>query len=311
MTCPEEPFGGDPADLDYNDYPVYIEGTDRRFTSIQNGIWGADEGDVVLVCPGTYFEVVDFKGKIITVRSVAGPTETTIDALGQGPAVRLRNWEPAETVLEGFMITGGVGEDHHGGGIFVEYGSPTIQYNVVVHNTAGIGAGIYVRNGGANVRHNIVAWNHADEGGGGIVCTACVGEIAYNNFYQNTADRFGPYAEWYWGIADMVGNLVVLEDDEDKPALYYREHRGEDFTTGPNGLWPDITKLEGEAEEDWPEGEWVVADPLWADPSNGDFSLMAGSPAIDAGPADVADDDGSLADLGAFGGPGGDWPYAL
>jgi diadenosine tetraphosphatase ApaH/serine/threonine PP2A family protein phosphatase len=109
----------------------------------------------------------------------------------------------------------------------------------------------------------------------------------------------------------MVGNLVVLEDDEDKPALYYREHRGEDFTTGPNGLWPDVVQVEGEAEEDWPDGEGVVADPLWSDPSNGDFRLGEGSPAIDAGPADVSDDDGSLADLGAFGGPGGDWPYAL
>ncbi len=46
-------------------------------------------------------------------------------------------------------------------------------------------------------------------------------------------------------------------------------------------------------------------DPLFSDPDNGDYGLLAGSPAIDAGDPDEAylDGDGSTNDLGATGGP--------
>lgn len=307
--CPETPFDGDATDLAYEDYPVYIAGGPRRFTSIQNGIWGAEEGDTVVACPGVYYEVVDFKGKIITVRSEAGPAKTTIDAQDQGPAVRLRNYEPGETVLEGFHITGGAGEEFHGGGIFVEYGSPTIRYNIIEGNTTRIGAGVYVRNGGANVHNNIIYGNYADEGGGGIVCTACVGSIRYNTFYANQAAQFGPFSEYFWGIADLVGNIVVQKEDEEMTALYYREHRQDGFATGPNLLWPAGEVVTGMAVADWPEGDWVQADPLFEDAGALDFRLRADSPAVDAGPEGELDADGSPADLGAFGGPEGEWPW--
>lgn len=48
-------------------------------------------------------------------------------------------------------------------------------------------------------------------------------------------------------------------------------------------------------------------DPLFADPENGDFSLLPESLAIDAGAPEILDMDGSRSDLGAFGGPGGGW----
>ena len=51
----------------------------------------------------------------------------------------------------------------------------------------------------------------------------------------------------------------------------------------------------------------LTADPRFADPDGGDFTLGIGSPAIDAGDPDLADPDGSPVDLGAHGGPGGSW----
>ena len=44
-------------------------------------------------------------------------------------------------------------------------------------------------------------------------------------------------------------------------------------------------------------------DPLYTDPANGDYTLSSGSPMIDAGSSSVLDADGSISDVGAYGGP--------
>jgi len=83
-----------------------------------------------------------------------------------------------EAALEGFTITGGEASDErfHGGGIQVEWGSPTIRHNIIIHNQAPIGGGVYMWNGAPSVTNNVVAWNSDD----GVVCSACPGEVRYN-----------------------------------------------------------------------------------------------------------------------------------
>src|SRR5262245_51847091 len=48
------------------------------FCSIQDGIEAAVDGDLVLVAPGIYSEILSFLGKAITVASSDGPAVTTI-----------------------------------------------------------------------------------------------------------------------------------------------------------------------------------------------------------------------------------------
>lgn len=308
------PESGCPDEVSLEDearYPVYIDGTERRFSTIQNAIWGAEQGDVVVACPGEYSENIDFKGKLITVRSAEGPRATTIRGDGTGSVVSIRLYETPEAVLEGFTITGGDAQvsataDGHGGGVYVEWGEPTIRHNIIIDNVAMIGSGIYLRNAGARVYNNVIAGNIATEGGAGLTCSACWGEVGYNVFYNNDAPT-GAAAEWFWGTADMFGNIFVVEEDANS-AFRFLDPR-DDFAADHNLLWPaEVTLVSGEIHSGgWPDAEWLRSDPELVDPEAGEWGLSAGSPAIDAGPPDALDADGSRADLGIFGGPYGDW----
>ncbi len=54
---------------------------------------------VGVVAPGTYFEIIDFLGKAITLRSSGGPEVTIIDAnFDGGPGVTCESGERADTV---------------------------------------------------------------------------------------------------------------------------------------------------------------------------------------------------------------------
>src|SRR5438045_3688302 len=111
--------------------------------TIQQAIDFAANGDLILVSPGTYFENIDYRGKSITVRSVAGPNQTILDGRNAGPVVTFQTSEPAQSVLTGFTIQHGYAAV--GGGVMLSGTSPTITRNVFRENTqsaGGFGAAI-------------------------------------------------------------------------------------------------------------------------------------------------------------------------
>lgn len=69
--------------------------------TIQQAIDAAVDGDVVvLVSPGTYNENIDFKGKAITVRSIAGPNATVFRGDQTGPVVTCATKRRPRLLLE-------------------------------------------------------------------------------------------------------------------------------------------------------------------------------------------------------------------
>jgi len=124
------------------------------FASIQDGIDASYQ--CVVVDSGTYAEAIDFGGKDVTVTSMNGPRETTIDATGLGvPAVSFTSYETDAAVLDGFTISGGDGNQESttdsvactsvttcttytttwcGGGIYTDGAGPTLQNLVLVSN---------------------------------------------------------------------------------------------------------------------------------------------------------------------------------
>ena len=92
------------------------------YTTIQDGINAATNSDTVLVQPATYFENINYNGKLITVGSLFLTTwdttyisSTIIDGFSIGSVVTFTNNENSSAILCGFTITNG--SANYGGGI--------------------------------------------------------------------------------------------------------------------------------------------------------------------------------------------------
>ena len=128
-----------------------------NFNNIQDAINDSNDGDIIVVGPGTYTGYgnhdIDFDGKAITVRSMDPNdpdivTATIIDCNGTEDEPRrgffFHNGEDENSILEGFTITGGYISDDimaidppfDGGGIYCTGSSPTIRNCIIRGNTA-------------------------------------------------------------------------------------------------------------------------------------------------------------------------------
>jgi len=191
-------------------------GPGQTYTTIQAGINAAENGDTVLVAPGTYNENIDFMGKAITVTSSGGAASTIIDG-GNKPGqatVVFANGETRSSVISGFTIRGGgdtIFEGNSDGGIYVNTASPTIQGNTV---TANYCHDIDVQFGAAAILSNEVSGVLAGTGSGvdqsycnfesGInlggttsyvngLGSVVIGNTVENNFTKNPAGIIGIY----------------------------------------------------------------------------------------------------------------------
>ncbi len=168
------------------------------YASIQAAINAASYGDVINVAAGVYHERITMKNGV----SVHGQgwSSTTIhgDYSAVQPTVNIPAGVSASTVLSGVQITGGgngATTAGLGGGIAIQYSSPSIVNTSVYSCTAKRGGGVLVF-GGAPSFSNVLIWNNRAEYGGGLYLDSAVvtmtgdstdfnGTIWFNSATQN------------------------------------------------------------------------------------------------------------------------------
>lgn len=154
-------------------------------------------GDTVIVRPGTYEECISFLGKAITLRSEKGPTLTDIDSKDSMlNVVSFENGELEDSVLDGFMIVNGIGKllnpnDWRGGGVYNYKASPTIRNCIFRYNIANYGGAIYNENSSPTVTNCFFYANGASYDGAAIYNKSSSPLVANCIFDSNTGNDCG------------------------------------------------------------------------------------------------------------------------
>ena len=180
--------------------------------SIQWCIDHASDGDTILVYPGTYYEHLDFLGKAIVVKGVAGAAETVVDAGGRGSVVTFLSGEDTTSVLEGLTLRNGGGTllpPYRGGGIYANEASLKVTDCIIKDNSVGsinqggLGGGFRISYGSLIMRNCIVRNNESGSGGGGSLGFAS-GIVSGCRFEGNVAFGEKDRSEYTGGDAGAL-----------------------------------------------------------------------------------------------------------
>jgi len=303
--------------------------------TIQAAIETARDGDIVIARPGTYRENINVLGKNIVLRS-NNPEDNTITAATiidgdyRGPVVTFSGGETSLCGLAGFTLTRGSAE--HGGGIQGNKTMATIQLNRIYNCRAHEGGGIYDCDG--LILNNWIYENVAMYGAG---LYGCDGLVSNNIILRNNFLLFDYQSEALNGPAGYMCNGVfhqnVVLDNRGSPfpglgfssadirnTIFYGQRGGDPAFSGT--VWDDLGPWNDNLaysfsihgmRGDRPTIIFRSQGPSFADDT---YILASDSICIDAGDPQYCDGPAKgcgseRSDLGAYGGPFGDWKFLL
>ncbi len=261
--------------------------TDRlvpsQYSTIQAAIDDCNDGDVVIVAPGTYTgsgnKNIGFGGKAITVRST-DPDDpcvvaaTIIDCENSGRGFYFRNGETSFSVLAGFSITNGNGGLYFdGGAIRCRYNSnPTIRSCILRGNSAdqGHGGGVYIGEGSSPTISNcIFTGNYARHRGGAIMVYGCSATVSHCTITGNSVLYDNGAIDCYNGSIS-IDNCILWGDSPNE------------IGENTSSVYISYSDVQGA----WSGVGNINVDPCFVNPSVGNYHLGLSSPCINAGDPD-------------------------
>jgi hypothetical protein len=266
---------------------------DLYYLTIQAAINNAAQADWIEVPPGTYNLPINFLGRAVRLYSSDGPQVTIINAAGRNCSVVVcENGERANTILEGFTLTGGNAtgggmlnrnssptvknciirnnaSGDHGGGMYNHSASPTVTNCTFSQNTAGLHGGGMMNNVSSSptVVNSVFSQNTAGAGGGGMANSVSCSPLVSNCTFNNNASVQGGGGMYNYFSSPTVTNCIVWANSPDQ--LFNEESSSAvSYSNIQNGF-------SGTGN--------ISADPQFADPVGGDLRLLWFSASIDAG----------------------------
>jgi parallel beta-helix repeat protein len=303
----------------------------EQYQDISSAVSASQDGDTVLVAPGTYNGHIDFHGKNILLAShfILDSAHTSItgtvlsgnrikSASDTGSVVIFKNGETSEASLVGFTISNGfgtlMGDNFVGGGILcINNSNPLICHNIIKINNALTGGGCAFIDSDPYLCYNLVLNNNAFEGGGiGLDNSQAV--IDHNVIAYNTATNDGGGIYIMLSDGPVIKNSVIFNNTSSGtggigcffafPAISYNDlfaNSGGNFgdcadNFGDTSLCLNFNKVPSDLYYN------IIRDPGFNNPAAGDFHPLGNSPLIDAGSEQSAEFpwNGPRTDMGLY-----------
>jgi hypothetical protein len=193
---------GTSTDLDGNGVPDECAGQfvvgGSGFATMQAAIDVAPTGATILVGAGTFNMTTTLHDKAVTLRSIAGASNTTLSGVGLSSSMlTIRGALTNGTIIEGFTFRDGVagsaiGDIHVGGAIALEQCTAIIRNCRFLANSADVGGAIHALNFSGSIEACVFESNTATLDGGALQLeTSSQWRLLGNTFVQNSSGSLG------------------------------------------------------------------------------------------------------------------------
>ena len=200
----------------------------------------------------------------------------------------------SSAILDGFTISGGNANGSYplnqGGGMYNDNSSPALANCTFAGNSATEDGGGMFNYQSSPALTNCIFWGNSAENGGGIFGLYFDGTLANCTFWGNSATWGGGIYNFYSspGLTNctLAGNGASygggIYNSTSSPVLINCVLWGDtldeiyNISSAPDVTYSDIEGLYSGTGN-------IAEDPQFADPDNGDFHLLWGSPCIDTG----------------------------
>jgi formylglycine-generating enzyme required for sulfatase activity len=291
----------------------------KPFATVQKAVNTSRTGGTIMVQPGTYNGTVSIVGKSVKLLSQSGEAQTTLRGVKGQTVIEIAG---PGTVIDGFTITGGTGRpqpssygfDYYGGGIHCRT-TATVKNCIIRGNGAGTPGRDSATFGGAiysngkptdilTVENCVLAENYAWASGGATLTEGSKIILDRVTVYKNDSRNFFGYQGGVslanGGKMDLMNSILWANGGDQIGAFANPFNRGTVATVTytlsqgsvKSGGIETFTPATGNGTGN------ISADPKLNNPNAGDYSLQAGSPAINAANPALKDPDNTRADMG-------------
>jgi hypothetical protein len=177
---------------------------------------------------------------------------------------------------------------NNGGGMHNDYSSPTVSKSSISGNTASNGGGIYNYNTSIDMYNTSVSGNIANTSGGGMYNTASYPRLINSIIKENNSNSGG--GVYNLNSFPTLTNVTISGNTANSGAEWFNQSGFPTIYNSiiwGNGIYGDFNDNQNsliQGRDSTNDGNISgIFDPLFMNPSGGDYSLQPCSPAINAG----------------------------